>query len=437
MKSKVVIIGAGISGIASALHLLDTNEVVLIEQKKYIGGRICSFKDINSNEIIDNGQHLLSSSYTNFLNIIKILNTESYLDLQKCFFIKFIEKYNDYDIFKNNINFGKLGLLFALFNLKKISINSKIKILKIFLKIRYINKYNDNLKTIEFLKLNYQTEESIKRFWEPFVLAVLNSGIYNSSAKLLIIVLKKMFLSNIDSINLIFPQSSLSELLKTFPIILNEKNGKLFTKTRVNKLLIDNNIVIGVELDDKRILYCDYLITTLQPNELLKILPKNFKVFDYLNRFSYSPIISVYLWFDKSFIFDKFACILNKNIQWIFNRNDIIAEFNKDRSLFRITLTISNAIQLIDRTNDEILRICINELNEIFPDTINIQLIYYRIIKERKATINITPDIEKIRPNTTTNIKNLFIAGDWTNTGLPATIESAAISGIAAAKNII
>ena len=438
MKKKIAVIGAGIAGLSAALNLAENGfEVHLFEQKSSIGGRVSSIYDNTANEEIDNGQHLLIGAYSNFLNFLKKIKSDKFIEAQKSLNVNFIDALGADDSLDTSMFFGKLGTIFGFIKLKNIDLNDKINLFIFLIKIQFNLVNFNNQNCLDFLKNNGQSNNIIKRFWEPLILAILNNCPENSSAELLVISLKKAFFSNSENSKLIFPTNDLNTLLQNFIPFFENFDGKLHLNNKVTNINFANNHIESIQINDTELSF-DYYIFAVTPNVLIKLLPKEIleSDFNYLQNFKYSPIISVYFWFDKPVFEQKFAATLNTKTQWIFNRRKILS--NKNYNFAEsISITISNAEQLKNLSNSEISNIIFEELKQLLKIPSDVKLLHSRVIKELMATISISSDVEKIRPNPETNYTNLFLAGDWTNTKLPATIEGACLSGIIAGNKII
>lgn len=439
-RKNIIIIGAGISGISAAMKLAKQGyNISVYESNAYIGGRARSFSDNSSGDIIDNGQHLLSGAYTNFLEILRELNTDKYLSYDKSMLVHFADEHG-WDILDATSLPGRAGMVCGLMRMKRLSFESKITMLKFFLKTAFGMTIPGTLSAKELLMKNSQTEEAIERFWEPLILATLNSSIIIAPASLLNTVIKKAFVVSKKTSRLLLPSAGLSELLKPFESWLASSGGSLHLKSGIKEIEIEKGKVVGVRTA-AGIIKSDVVVAAVPPHSLAGILPDKFcceKLYKLANSFQYSPIISIYLWFDRPFFNQKFAAMLGTESQWLFNRNAICKVLGSNQYFpGRYSITISGANHLIDKSPGEIVEIAIRDLNKIFPESKKAKLLHGKVIKEKRATVLIDYQIEKTRPGAATNIEGLYIAGDWINTSLPATLESAALSGVLAANEIM
>ena len=209
-----IVIGAGVSGIQSALLLAQHNKrVLLLESTLYIGGRARSFIDKQSGDCIDNGQHALMGCYTHFLNILSTLKTDSLLYRQHHLSVPFMYSDGHSDILKADVFPGALGVAFGIMNLKKLSLSEKISALYFAIRIRLGFAKSGSLTAFEFLLSENQSAHCIDILWTPIILATLNGHPKEVAASLFVQVLTLAFLGKKDASTLILPKVGLSDLL--------------------------------------------------------------------------------------------------------------------------------------------------------------------------------------------------------------------------------
>jgi zeta-carotene desaturase len=175
----------------------------------------------------------------------------------------------------------------------------------------------------------------------------------------------------------------------------------------------------------------------IPPKSIKRILHKECKEYEFyeaLDQYTFSPIISVYLWIDKEFPDLEFAALLGTNTQWVFHKN---AFMHNNLSSTLLSCTVSAGNDSIDDEGASIAIQCLQEIKLCFPSVKDATLLHWKVIKEKHATFLATPETENKRHSTYTDIEGLFIAGDWTDTKLPATLEGAAISGYHAANAVL
>ncbi len=441
-KQKVIVIGAGVAGISAAMNLSRNGyEVTVLESREFVGGRMFSFTDGKTGDVIDNGQHVMIGAYHSFLGVLDELGTAKLLEPQKALQVRFVDKEGQSSIIDTSKLWGDAGLLYGFMRLNSISKSEKFRAVLFFLKLKKGIRGIDNLTVRRLLIDNRQSENIIVRFWEPYVLATMNTRIDSASAKLFVDVLKKALLSGSDNSKMIIPVAGLSELVAPFGDWLADRGGVVKANNRVEGIIIEKGKCIGVAREGGENLYAEYVISCVPPFALEKIIGYgiNRKLLNTNTQFRYSPIISVYLWLDRDITVDKFTALTGMKSQWIFNRRSITKAAAESVEGYPglVQVTISVADDLSELASKEIAELCHNELSKAFPKAKGSELLHHRVVKEKRATI--IQDIATVnkRPGAKTGISNFFVAGDWTDTGLPATLEGAAVSGVAASNEII
>lgn len=437
-KKSVVIIGAGISGLSAAYYLTKNGlNVTVVEATNSIGGRLTALFDSISQETIDNGQHALMTAYHTFFEILGREKFTELIKIQKSLRVNYLDTLGAASLLNCGYLPGKAGQLAGFLNLKGISFKSKIAIIKLLLKISHIENSSISNTCYEFLKIHNQYDDAISRFWEPFIIATMNTELKDASAKILINILKKAFIEDTDNSRLAFPKYDFPHLLKIIENKIIELGGVIQYSNKVSKLLIDRSQVTGIFLNNDTILKADYYVSSVQAFSLSKMFDDDNVNFKYLSKFSYSPIISVYIWLDIELFDVDFVSVLNSDIQWIFNRRKILNKESEYKFSYSYSITISAASKYVGMAHEKLIGLLTEELIKLFPNFDKSHLLHYRIITEKFATFRQTVENEKLRPKAETSLNNFFIAGDWTDTGLPATIESGAFSGKRVAEKII
>lgn len=434
MKKKVIVIGAGIAGMTAALELVENGFAVeIFESKKYAGGRCFSIIDAKTGDCIDNGQHVFVSAYTNFFELLRRLGTFDNVFPQVKMHLPIYDQGKRGDITKGFLP-GKAGLLQALLNYSLIDYKSKMAIISLILKMNKI----DDIKydyVVELFRDEKQTERAVKYFWEPLILATMNQSVQNSSSGLFLNVIRKM-LSDADNGKIYFSKVGLSELFKPFETKICKYEGSKvhFSKTVKAIQKIDNGRFRAIDSSGE-VSEADYLISAIPPKSL-SILLKNSNISSNINtNFNHSTIVSCYIWTDKEFGNEIMTGFVNSVSDWMFDRRRIEKKYNEEFP-YQYTVTISNADKIADELHSEIVSKIVNDIeNSGLSQDFAIK--HWRLLIDKRATVSITGESNKYRPDIETDIENFYISGDWTKTNLPATIEGAAQSGKAAAKKII
>ncbi len=420
---KVLVIGGGLSGLTAAAYLSHNNfDVTLLESTNKLGGKTHSTQDRATGVEIDNGQHILLGCYFETLNFLRLISSVDSLKIQEQFSINYLLQ--DFKIFKlKSVNFFyPLNLLHGFIFFELLSFNDKISLIKLLLKLKFIDSNSLNDLTVkDWLLKENQTQNSTNIFWEIICVGALNISTEIASAKLFCDILKQIFWTGGNSFKIILPKYSLNEtFINPAEKFLFRNNVKFYKSEKCEKIFIDDNKIIGVQTNKRNFKDFDYY--------LIAVPFYSFKSFNILNthnlEITYSPIVNIYVWLNSNPLTEPFYSVVNSPIHWIFNKGSFI------------NITISNAINLVEKSKNEIEEIISDELDKFIPG-LSKEIIRILIIKEKRATFIPSKEILEKRFKSKTIISNLFLAGDWTDTKLPSTIEGAIKSGRIAAEEII
>jgi predicted NAD/FAD-dependent oxidoreductase len=249
-------------------------------------------------------------------------------------------------------------------------------------------------------------------------------------------VLGRAFFGAASDSALLIPTDGLSAFIDPVTTLVEAAGGSVVTSTSVESIHAEGQRVTDVVLSNGQTINPAGVICAVPPRALSRIDGAPRVEIDGL---TYSPIVSIYLWYDKAWLDDAFVAVLGTTIQWVFNRRRMVNASAEITAAYpgHVALTISAGSHLVDRPAEDIIAACDAELRTVFASMHGARLLHGLVIKEKAATFLATPDVEAQRPPCTTHFANLMLAGDWTDTGLPATIEGAAQSGITAADKLV
>ena len=426
-NQKIAIIGAGVSGLALAVALVERGfrDLTIFEARKAAGGRTRSYVDPTTGDVLDNGQHLLLGCYGSTLKYLKSIGSDHLLH-RSPLLIHYHEGGRAVPAILQLASKSRppINLLGGLWSSKLLTKGEKIAATWLGLVIEASSaKQNEGITCEALFRKLHQPSELIKKLWAPIVLATINAPIEQASAALFVNVLREAFLSGRDVSDLLIPSVGLSELLIDPAIRMLEKNGvvvRLSTPVRAIendeahfKIITDNT----TENFDQ-VIYCGQS-PELLPSEVRASIPA----------YDYSPIVNAYFWLDREIFSAPIHSFLGTTLQWAFPRPSV-------RFPQRLALTVSAADELVDHTNEEIRHILWTDLCTAIPAARLARLLHFQIIREKRATPLLTPMIQSKRPGTITSIPGFWLAGDIVQNGLPATIEGAVRNGQAAANAV-
>jgi hydroxysqualene dehydroxylase len=438
-KVEVAIIGGGLSGLAAAVELVSNGvDVALFEQSPRLGGRCYSYIDSKTGDVVENGQHVLLGAYHNTLRYLKMVGTRDCLHHERRLVLPFHHPTKGRAVFALSSLPKPFHLTAGMLKCKLLSFNDRQKLLKVGFEL---NGWNSELeKKLSTLTIDqwltglHQSEEAKQSFWYPVAISVMNESPQKASALLFARSLKAAFMGKKSDSAFLIPSIGQTELYASgAEMILKNKKSKFFLNTEVQTILVENSKAIGLQIGDGKTVRANNIISAVPYFSLHGLIPNKFRSetpFADLHRFESSAIISIHLWFDQDIMDVPYIGLIGKDIQWIFNRRRIMkVENNKTGYLSAV---ISAANDFVNLSKAELVAMALNNLREAFPESGQANLIHSIVIKEKRATFSPTNDVECFRPTTESPIRNLFLAGDWTATGLPPTIEGAVLSGFRA-----
>ncbi len=415
--NKCIVIGGGFAGLTTAAYLVNKNlKVDLLEASPKLGGRAYSFLSKDGTTIIDNGQHILMGCYNETLRFIKMIGAKDNLIYQSELEINFLKEGFERIKLEAASFPHPFNLLFGILNYKAIGFKDRLKILKFFFKMfSYSENELKRLTVEEWLRKEKQNSRINKALWEVIAVGTLNTSIKKASAKIFSDVLKEIFLNGKFASTVILPKYGLTETYCDKAQAFIERNGgRIYTSRTVTGLKIENDKIVEVQTDEGNINDFDCVVSAIPFYALQKIIPVS-----YLNKrpeLRYSAILSVHLWLKKNPLKEEFYGLINSPVHWIFNKKT------------HLTLVVSDADYLVEKTKEEIFNIIAKELKK-FTGVSEDNITDYHVIKEKRATFVPAENIINSRPSVITGLENFFVTGDWVDTNLPSTIESAVKSG--------
>ena len=414
---SVKIIGGGLAGLAAAAKLGEAGfKVDLHESKPYLGGRASSFPVNPANpdsERIDNCQHVLLRCCTALLDFYQRCGVQDKIAFHDKLHLVLPGGITD------TIQRDPLPVPFHLAR-SFISMNSlkwadKLSLFKCLRAAKRDWKHRTDLDSITFTTWLHEhgaTPRTIRRFWKPFIVSALNEESDKASALPALQVFVEGLLGDRTSYEIGIPVVPLDEL---YSAAIDQKLGE------------GVHIHLGSRIDsiDPASQEADYYVSAVPFERVSNLLP-DCGMEGILEHFSHSPITGVHLWFEKPITHLEHAMLLDRQIQWI---------FHKGNGYYLVVISASR--DLLQRPSSEIVKLALDELTEYFPAVIQSKLNKSRVIKEVRATYSAVPGLENHRPSPDTRYPNVFLAGDWTASGWPATMEGAVRSGYQAAESVI
>ena len=443
-RPNTIVIGGGLAGIATAVKLADAGvAVTLVETRKRLGGRATSFTDPTTNQTLDNCQHVLLGCCTNLLNLYKRLGVDHNIQWHDTLY--FQDKHGHLDTLQADDLPAPLHLTRSLLTFQGFTLTEKTAIARgMFAIIRTSPLQRDRLHTTSFgdwLSAYSQPPDTIRKFWSPIITSALNETPERVAADLAIHVFQEGFLAANNAYTMGLPAVPLEHLYASAESIIREQGGKLLLGTSAQKLEFHHSQATTLHTSNGTFGDESYQYVNALPfDRLAKIIPDTASQIDprlnQLNALQVSPIIGIHLWITaehQPVMTHPHLVLTESPLQWLFNKG---IEYNTQH----LHAVISAAHDLVDHPPEDLIQLAHNEtrialnLDTTHP---NHQLTHARVVKEKRATFSAAPGTNHLRPPTTGPISNLYLAGDWTDTGWPATMEGAVRSGNLAAAAIL
>lgn len=459
--NDVIVIGGGLAGLAGAVALADAGlKVTLYERRTILGGRASSFVHPAGGELVDNCQHVLLRCCANLIDFYTRLGVENGIVFQDR--VPFIDEANRISVIQSSPLPVPLHLLPSFFRLKFLGWKDKLSVSYAMMHMIWHTRAGGQvgkraggqegnkaptsahlpLSMQNWLKSHRATERSIEALWRPILISALNDELDDIDAEYGIMTIVKAFLSNRQGYQVGLPVVPLGDLYAPCIDYLEQRGGRVILDQGITEMAVDNTRITRMTLQDGTTVRADAYLSALPFDILLKMLPDTevarWDYFNNLQRLDVSPITAVHVWFDRPVMDLDYVAVLGRTIQWIFNQTIRDPDaFSSTASGTYLGLVVSASNEWMKQPQQVIIQQALEDLKSIFPAVQEAKLLKAIVVKEGRATFAPEPGCDPLRPGPVSPISNLFVAGDWTQTGWPATMESAVRSGYQSAEAML
>jgi squalene-associated FAD-dependent desaturase len=459
MAEHVVIIGGGLAGLAAATALAGRAglRVTLLESRTRWGGRASSFVDQTTGESIDNCQHVSLGCCTNFQHFCRTTGIDQFFHRENE--LVFVAPDGKFSSMTAAPLPAPLHLAPSFARFGYLSWRDKRALARGLRALAHARPASyEGQSFLDWLKAHGQTAAAIDRFWHVVLVSALSETLDRIDVGHARKVFVDAFLANRHGWEVWLPTVPLDELYgERIEAWFPERNVATRLQAGTKRVLVDSAgdsarpRATAVELRSGEIVDADHVILAVPQNLVLGLLPDDYHSHPQLagiSQLETAPISSVHLWFDRPITELRHATFVGRMSQWLFNRSAIQrgsgtgdrgpetgASSDSERFYYQVVISASRDVLALGQ--EGAIAAVVAELAEIWPVVKSARLVHSRLVTEHKAVVSMLPGVDRLRPVQQSPIVNLQIAGDWTQTGWPGTMEGAVRSGYLAAENVL
>ncbi|HME33904.1 MAG TPA: hydroxysqualene dehydroxylase HpnE [Candidatus Sulfotelmatobacter sp.] len=459
-QPTVAIAGGGLAGLAAACALSDAGfRVTLFEKRPFLGGRASSWEHPGTGEVVDNCQHVLFRVCTNLLEFYQRIGVADQIRWYDQ--MTFIEPGGRTSIMKSSPLPAPLHPAPSFLNFSFLSAADKFAIARALVPLTLTKQRDTGQSFQHWLDQHGQTKTAIDRFWRPILVSALSEELDLISISAAAQVVRESMKSPAAR-HMGVPAVPLTDLYNKAGDYIRARGGELHFRQPVEGFTADaSRVQLQLRSQEENRQHdssegapplsqrslpgqggdFDHLILALPFDALDRVLPEapeSAPIREQLSHFETAPITGIHLWFDRQISDLDHAVLLDRTIQWMFHKSRLqpmrTQAANGGATGSYIELVVSSSKTLIDKSRAEIVDLALAEVREFFPAARSANLVKSTVIKELHATYSPRPGIDAHRPGPATGWPRVFLAGDWTATGWPATMEGAVRSGYLAAE---
>ncbi len=431
---SAIVIGGGLAGLAAAVGLAGRGfKVTVLESRARLGGRAGSFTDPTTGQMVDACQHVSMGCCTNLTHFLRTVGVDHLLSPQPKLY--FMTPDRRTSVFKADPWPAPFHLGRALTGAHYLTPLDKLRV-AYGLAAMLWERPDADPPLLPWLKAHRQNSRTIERFWAIVLTSALNETVDRVGLKYARKVFRDGFVRHRDGFTVHVPTVPLGRLYgDELRAWLTSHNVELRENTGARRLASSpEGTIASVELRDGSTLTADWYVLAVPFDRVADLLPDELAREPYFAgaaNLTPSPITSVHLWFDRPTMKLPHAVLIDCLGQWVFDRGEVAP------GEFYLQVVVSAARDLKGLGRDEIQRRVVEELGRLFPPIAQAKLLRAKVITEHAATFSAVPGVDRWRPVQASPVQNLAVAGDWTATGWPATMESAVRSGYLAAEAIL
>jgi squalene-associated FAD-dependent desaturase len=445
MTPDAVVVGGGFAGLSAASALAEAGmRVLVVEARPQLGGRATAFRDRVTGELVDNGQHVLFGCYAETFRFLRRIDATAFIEQQPALSVPFLGRDGSRSVLACPRLPPPLHLLGAVLNWSALPWRDRLSVLRMAPSLQSARRElartgtvttHDGVTVSEWLRSRGQSDRLTEWLWEPLALAALNQSPAEALATPFVRVLAQMFGPDRDASAIALPIRPLNEMYAVPAATYVKARGGDVRIGALARVITDGQRVTGVDIRGERIPSTRAIaavpwfgIRTLFAGDTppgLDDLARKAAAMES------KAIVTVNLWYDRRVMDEPFVGLPGRSMQWVFDKR---LAFGRESS--HLSLVASGADALAQEKADDLIAAAAREMAEALPGARRAQLVRGTVVREKHATFSLAAG-QPPRPRTSTEIQGLWLAGDWIDTGLPGTIESAVVSGHAAASAML
>ncbi len=435
----MTVVGGGVAGMSAACALAEAGlRVQLVERRSYLGGRASSYLHPGVGEVIDNCQHVLFGCCTNLIGFYRRIGVANRIHWTSE--MTMIEPGGRRSLLGPSWLPAPLHGLPRLLAAKAFTRADKLALSRAFRTLMRPVPADSTESLGAWLKRNGQTQGAIDRFWRLVIASALNAEIDCIALPYAAKVIRELFMNSAQAGSMGMSTVPLSELYSGAAEFLAQRGSGVHFNANVESAVFDEETSqwnldtrTGNIISDLLVLALPFdatakLISRMPPAEGADDLARQ------IARHEHWPICSVHLWFDREITTLDHAVLLDRELHWMYNKSRLQPGRELKGSYLELVVSASRKFAALSR--EQAIAQAVSELSEFFPAVASAKLEKSALVKEVRATFGVPPGIDSARPSSVSPWPNCFLAGDWTATGWPSTMESAARSGHLAAEAI-
>jgi zeta-carotene desaturase len=433
-----VILGAGLAGLAAGMTLADAGfAVTVLERKSIPGGRASSFFAQDSGEEVDNCQHVLMGCCTNLQDFYRRAGVEERIRWHHR--LSFLEPNGRISVLHASRLPAPFHLLPSFFRARFLGPSDKRAVASALMRmLRPAQARLEGMTALAWLQEQRQTTPAIERFWRVVLVSALNEELERCSAAYARQIFRLGFLANRRAYEMGIPAVPLSDLYDPCVRRIQAAGGEVHFRQVARALELDPaGAVRGVRVNDGEPVPADYVVSALSFEAVPGLLPGAWAEHPHFQgcaRLEPSPISAVHLWYDREVTAMDHAVLLDRPVQWMFNKT---RNYSRENGSSYLGCVVSASREWLSWPRGRIVETTEQEIRAAFPAAAPATLLRSAVIKEARATFSASPGVDALRPAPATPIPRFYLAGDWVRTGWPPTMEGAVRSGYQAAEQIL